>query len=290
MPRGVAQVLSTCKTIGRLEGKFPSADGDHEMTIANLNTKKRHELLFLLGLVAIVVWSAGSAAPVAAQAKTKVNPQDGLTYVWIPPGKFQMGCSPNDSECNQAEKPAHSVTITKGFWIGQMLVTQAAYKKVMGSDKTNPRDYQGDQYPINTMSWDNAQAYCEAVKMRLPTEAEWEYAARGGSAAARYAPLDKIAWYDGNSDGFAHKVGLKQANAYGLYDMLGNVWEWVGDWYRPYSAAPAVDPKGPPKGTFRMLRGGSWASVSSLVRVSLRLWSQPGDRNLNIFGVRCAGD
>lgn len=244
-------------------------------------------VLFLLIFVAVAAWRVGGAPSVAAQAKTKVNPEDGLTYVWIPPGTFQMGCSANDSDCNVSETPARSVTITKGFWIGQTPVTQAAYRKVTGG---NPGNSQGDRLPAGSLSWSDARTYCERVKMRLPTEAEWEYAARGGSAAARYAPLAQIAWYDANSGGTSHEVGQKQANGYGLYDMLGNVWQWVADRYGYYEDARAVDPQGPPSGEFRMLRGGSWASDASLVRVSLRLWSEPEDRALNIFGVRCAGE
>jgi len=246
-------------------------------------------LLPLLISSTIAVWRVDTAPAVAAQAKTKANPRDGLTYVWIPPGTFQMGCSPNDSECNRNETP-HSVRLTKGFWIGQTLVTQAAYKKVVGS---NPSAFKGDQLPVETVSWDDAQAYCKAVAMRLPTEAEWEYAARGGSPAARYAPLAQVAWYSANSDGTTHEVGKKQANDYGLYDTLGNVWEWVADWYGPYEAASTVDPKGPRTGRVRMLRGASFGLDGSFVRVSYRSWYDPGYRSYGdgyVNGFRCAGN
>jgi formylglycine-generating enzyme required for sulfatase activity len=246
-------------------------------------------LLALLISSAIAAWRVDTAASVAAQAKTKANPRDGLTYVWIPPGTFQMGCSPNDSECNRNETP-HSVRLTKGFWIGQTPVTQAAYKKVVGS---NPSAFKGDQLPVETVSWDDAQAYCKAVAMRLPTEAEWEYAARGGSPAARYAPLAQVAWYSANSDATTHEVGKKQANAYGLYDTLGNVWEWVADWYGPYEGASAVDPKGPRTGRLRMLRGASFGLDASFVRVSYRSWYDPGYHSYGdgyVNGFRCAGN
>jgi formylglycine-generating enzyme len=238
-------------------------------------------LLFVLGLAG--AWRIGTAPSVWAQATTKVNSQDGLTYVWIPPGTFQMGCSPDDSGCSDDESPAHKVTLTRGFWIGQTPVTQAAYKKVAGS---NPSNFKGDGLPVETVDWEDAQAYCSRVEMRLPTEAEYEYAARGGSLNARYAPADRMAWYYANSGRTTHEVGQKQVNGYGLYDMLGNVWEWVADWYGPYNAATAVDPKGPQTGQLRVLRGSSWDLDASVVRVSLRF--RPG---IGVHaGFRCAGN
>jgi formylglycine-generating enzyme required for sulfatase activity len=231
--------------------------------------------------------TAAQANSGAAPAKTEVNPKDGLTYVWIMPGTFQMGCSANDSDCVDFEKPVHSVTITKGFWIGQTLVTQVAYKKVMNA---NPSRFPGDQQPVENVSWDDAQAYCGKVDMRLPTEAEWEFAARGGNPAARFGPIDGIAWYNGNSNGAPHPVALKQANGYGLYDMLGDVWEWVADWYAPYDAAAATDPKGPPMGHARVLRGGSRTGVDTAIRVSARSWLEPGLSEDVDYGFRCAGN
>jgi formylglycine-generating enzyme required for sulfatase activity len=243
--------------------------------------------LLLLLFAAIAAWRVSAASPVAAQARTKVNPHDDLTYVWIPPGTFQMGCSPHDSECGYNENPAHSVALTRGFWIGQTPVTQAAYKKVVGA---NPSRFKGDRLPVETVTWDDANAYCKGVDMRLPSEAEWEYAARGGSPSAHYAPLGQIAWYSANSMGTTHEVGQKQANGYGLYDMLGNVWEWVADWYGPYGTAGAVEPKGSQTGQYHVLRGGSWSSADSLVRVSYRDWYVPGGRgSYYAFGFRCAG-
>ena len=258
-------------------------------------------LIYLALVLALVAtWRVTCVIPAAAQAKTKVNPQDGLTYVFVPPGTFQMGCSPGDSECGDEEKPPHAVTITNGFWIGQTPVTQEAFKKVVG---TNPTDFDIDvsaplgaksRFPIEGTSWDDAEAYCEAVSMRLPTEAEWEYAARGGSAAPTYGPLDQIAWYSADSGGAAHEVGQKRANGFGLYDMLGNVWEWVADWYGNYSGASASDPKGAAHGQQRVLRGGSWSYDASFVRVSFRLWDDPEgprrERPSPAFGFRCAGN
>jgi formylglycine-generating enzyme required for sulfatase activity len=218
--------------------------------------------------------------------RTRTNPKDGLTYVWIPPGTFTMGCSAGDGECNDSEKPAHQVTITRGFWIGQTPVTQEAYERVTG---TNPSRFRGARLPGEGVTWEEARAYCEAVGMRLPTEAEWEYAARGGDAAARYGPVDVVAWHRGNSDAKTHEVGQKQANGFGLYDMLGNVWEWVADWYERYHAGPVSDPRGPLSGTSRVLRGGSWYDDPRLARASYRLRIGPENR-FHYIGLRCAGD
>jgi formylglycine-generating enzyme required for sulfatase activity len=223
------------------------------------------------------------AMPASAQSQTEQNPLDGLKYVWIAPGAFQMGCSPSDSECAGDEKPVHSVTITKGFWIGKTLVTQAAFKKVRGSE---PSRFKGRNLPVEQVSWDDADAYCRSMNMRLPTEAEWEYAARGGNPAARYGPIDQIAWFDGKS---THPVAHKQPNAYGLYDMLGDVFEWTADWQGSYDGASQTDPTGPPSGTLRIARGGSFLYGERLVRVSSRYATAPVETFYD-FGFRCVAD
>jgi formylglycine-generating enzyme required for sulfatase activity len=224
-------------------------------------------------------------APLAAGAK-KVNPKDGLTYVWIPPGTFLMGCSPGDSECDADEKPAHQVTITKGFWLGQTPVTQQAYQRVTGQD---PSIFEGANLPVETVSWDESRAYCAAIGGRLPTEAEWEYAARAGSTGARYGSLDEIAWYGHNSGSKTHEVAQKAPNAWGLYDMLGNVWQWVADWFGNYASGPQSDPSGAASGQYRALRGGSWGGDARYVRGSDRLRLVPGNR-VSGFGLRCVGE
>jgi formylglycine-generating enzyme required for sulfatase activity len=218
----------------------------------------------------------------------RVNPKDGLTYVWVPPGKFRMGCSPGDKESSTNEKPAHRVMIRRGFWMGQTPVTQEAYQRVIG---TNPSHFRGPRLPVETVTWDEAKAYCKAVGMRLPTEAEWEYAARAGSTAVRYGDLDRIAWYSGNSQEQTHEVGGKYGNGFGLYDMLGNVWEWVADYYdgKYYAGSPAGDPSGPSGGQIRVLRGGSWHSILKATRVSCRRRNEPTVRSDRI-GFRCAGE
>jgi len=260
--------------------------------------------------IAIFIGVATAARAQTAQfaaGTSKINSKDGLTYVWIPPATFRMGClgpvSAGSEECLSNELPRHSITLSKGFWIGQTLVTQVAYRQVMGPDRST---FRGDQLPVDTASWDDAKAFCKRVGMRLPTEAEWEWASRGNMAAERYGPLDQIAWYRGNSSGQTHAVGQKQPNPYGLYDMLGNVWEWVADWYAPYRqvrpccddpAEAAVDPQGPLTGQYHVIRGGSWNDFSADVRMSLRDHptsprGDEGDRDYDNYsiGFRCVGD
>ena len=236
--------------------------------------------------------------------KLKLNPKDGLKYVWIPPGTFMMGCSPGDTECADDEKPPHQVTITKGFWLGRTEVTVGAYKRFTAAKgrrmPPEPNSYGrplnpgwgAEGMPIVDVTWDDAQAYCRWAGGRLPTEAEWEYAARGGSAQARYGSPDKVAWDSENSRKQMHPVGEKQANGFVLYDMLGNVWEWVNDWYDDnyYRSSPSQDPAGPATGELHVLRGGSWVDSSREVRVSIRsrIINDAGFDSTS--GFRCVGE
>jgi formylglycine-generating enzyme required for sulfatase activity len=223
------------------------------------------------------------------------NPKDGLKYVWIPPGTFMMGCSAGDSECFDQEKPAHQVTITKGFWIGQTPVTVGAYKRFAeATGRQMPpapnfnNGWTNEDMPIVNVSWNDAQAYCGWMGGRLPTEAEWEYAARGGSTEARYGSIDEVAWYSNNSGGQTHDVAQKRRNGFGLFDMLGNVWQWVNDWYdeKYYQNSPPQDPPGPTGGQLRVLRGGSWGTTPGGVRVAGRFRDNPVGR-YDVVGLRC---
>jgi formylglycine-generating enzyme required for sulfatase activity len=229
-----------------------------------------------------------------SSARTKLNPKDGLTYVWVPAGSFTMGCSPGDSDCKNDDyaKPAHRVSITRGYWIGQTEVTQEAYQRMTGS---NPSKFKGARLPVETVSWIEARAYCQAAGMRLPTEAEWEYAARGGDVLGRYGPLETVAWYFDNtrfgphSDEQTHEVARKQANGFGLYDMLGNVSEWVADWWEEYSAGAKTNPRGPASGRSRVVRGGSWTSRNYETQATHRESISP-DSGSELVGFRCAGE
>jgi formylglycine-generating enzyme required for sulfatase activity len=241
-------------------------------------------------------WRPEELALKVTPGPVEVNPKDGLTYVWIPPGSFRMGCSRWDFECGDDEKPPHQVSITRGFWLGQTEVTVGAYKRFAGATgKRMPftpdfnSDWATDSMPIVNVRWGDAQAYCAWAGGRLPTEAEWEYAARAASMGARYGSLDEIAWYDGNSGSQTHPVGQKRANGFGLYDMLGNVWQWVNDWadQNYYQNSPFQDPSGPTIGKLRVLRGGSMRASNRDVRVSCRNSAGPdylGDDS----GFRCA--
>src|SRR5215472_6672194 len=172
-----------------------------------------------------------SLAVLPLLAQTSAPPKHGLPleFVKISPGEFTMGCVDGDKDCADDEKPSRQVQITKAFEIGKYEVTQAQYEAVTGS---NPSTIKGPDRPVETVSRDEAKAFLEKLNAkndgyhyRLPTEEEWEYAARAGGA--NNPPLDEIAWYDGNSDDETHPVGTKKPNAWGIYDMLGNVREWV---------------------------------------------------------------
>jgi formylglycine-generating enzyme required for sulfatase activity len=265
--------------------------------------------------------SPPASKPPARPAKE--NSADGLKYVWIPPGTFLMGCSPGDSECYEREKPAHPVTLTRGFWMGQTEVRVSAFKlfaeatgKEMPSAPAFNSNWANGNMPMTRVNWNDASEYCTWAGGRLPTEAEWEYAARGGSPDARYGALDDIAWYVDNSgaqhlDGARilkedindynkmvadngnrpHAPARKSANGFGLYDTLGNLWEWVNDWYDPkyYAASPAQDPEGPGTGQYHVVRGGSWYHYERLSRVSYRVPVKPDDRN-DYYGFRCVAN
>jgi formylglycine-generating enzyme required for sulfatase activity len=267
---------------------------------------------------------------------TRLMQIEGLAYVWIPPGIFQMGCSPGDNDCYDEEKPSHPIKISKGFWIGQTSVTVAAFKRFTRSDqKPMPPEsnffgralnggWIDDDKPIADVTWDEAHDYCTWAGGRLPTEAEWEYAARGGTKQARYGLLDEIAWYADNSGlqrldsvrllradeanavgdvvtltqtlkrmnengNSIHEVRQKRANEYGLYDTLGNVAQWVNDWYDPdyYQNSPSEDPKGPSSGKLRVLRGGSWFDLPQYIRVSYRHRFDPRARDSGGLTFRC---
>jgi len=211
-------------------------------------------------LIYALALSAGTLLaqkPVAGKLRNSI----GMDFVKIAPGEFMMGCSRDDKECNPDENPRHRIQITKAFEIGKYEVTQAQWVAVM---KSNPSSNKSDTRPVETVSKLEAQDFIaklnamnDGYRYRLPTEAEWEYAARAGSESPYSGPLGQVAWYAANSEDETHPVGLKNPNAWGLYDTQGNVREWVSDFYTAnyYSNSPAVDPTGPEFGA-RGGRGG----------------------------------
>jgi formylglycine-generating enzyme required for sulfatase activity len=213
-----------------------------------------------------------------------------LKLVCIPAGKFIMG-SPDTEQGRQAiEGPQHAVTITKPFYMGVTEVTEEQYETVVGR---NPSQFMGPTNPVNTLCWDDAIAFCSTLSekthktVRLPTEAEWEYACRAGSTT-RFSfgdsdnALDEYAWYTGNWAGTIHPVGQKKPNAWGLYDMHGNVWEWCQDWFGAYAARAVTDPGGPSSGSGCVVRGGSANSYPHLCHSAARREHSKGDRYLNV--------
>ena len=188
----------------------------------------------------------------------------------VPAGSFTMGCN-STSECAGNEGPAHQVTLTNAFYMGKTEVTQAEWQAKMGS---NPSYFVGQpNHPVERVSWNmiasGSTSFMSLTGLRLPTEAEWEFACRAGTTTAHYGEVNAIAWYYQNWTTYGTQpVAGKLPNALGLYDTLGNVVEWVEDWYGPYSSGPVTNPTGPATGTYRLLRGGSWSY--SAPRVSIR--------------------
>jgi len=199
---------------------------------------------------------------------------DGM--VPVPAGEFKMG-GPKKHD----GKPIHAVHVD-GFRIDKFEVTQKEFEQVMGN---NPSRFKGEKRPVDSVTWKEASEYCEKAGKRLPSEAEWEYAARAGGKDDGYGGY----WYKGNSRKESHPVGEKKANALGIYDMLGNVWEWTADWFDAdyYKASPRENPKGPESGTERVVRGGSWGGAPLTVRAFFRLKLDPATQNHSV-GFRCA--
>jgi formylglycine-generating enzyme required for sulfatase activity len=221
----------------------------------------------------------------------------GIPVVFLPPGTFVMG-SPTEEPDRRPEEAQHTVTLSCPFALAQTPCTQSQWEKVMGG---NPSEFNGSDRPVEQVSWEEAVEYCrkltakqraegilpEGWEWRLPTEAEWEYAARAGTTGARYGELDAIGWYDGNSGNQTHPVSQKAANAWGLHDMIGNVWEWCSDWCGDYPTGNVTDQRGPRSGSDRVLRGGSCFLGAGIARSANRGRAVPGgNRYVRGLGFR----
>ncbi|MFO0926515.1 MAG: SUMF1/EgtB/PvdO family nonheme iron enzyme [Gemmataceae bacterium] len=216
-----------------------------------------------------------------------------MTFAWCPPGTFQMG-SPTDEAERSEDETLHRATLTEGYWLGVHEVTQKQWWAVM---RNNPSEFKGDDLPVEKVSWDDCQAFCKKLgektgkQFRLPSEAEWEYACRAGTTTPFHFG-DTLSTEQANYNG-DHTYGRGQkgvnrakttpvgsfaANAWGLYDMHGNVWEWCQDWYGGYPSEDIKNPQSPPDGTARVLRGGSWNNNPRGCRAASRRMFDPGFR------------
>jgi len=262
---------------------------------------------FVIGCI-VLFTTAGSAFSATKEPPTELTVDLGkgvkLELVLIPAGEFLMGSPESDKDAMSWEIPQHRVRITKPFYLGKYLVTQEQWEAVIGS---NPRPFKGPKNLAADVSWDdcqkflgelNAKSAAGAGKYQLPTEAQWEYACRAGSKT-KYcfgddaSKLGEYAWYDENSGNKTHPVGEKKPNAWGLYDMHGNVWEWCQDWYdaRYYEKSPTDDPTGSTGGSDRVLRGGSWSGTARSCRSAYRIRApEPGAIVLGLRVSRVPAD
>ena len=246
---------------------------------------------------------------VLAQSPKEITNSIGMKLVLIPKGTFTMG-SPIEEDGWEKDEKQHQVDISNDYYLGVTEVTQGQYERVMG---TNPSDNQkrdirmsdSSMYPVERVSWEDAVEFCKNLSdlpeekkvgrvYRLPTEAQWEYACRAGSKT-QYSfgessrSIGDYAWLQENSNNRTHPVGQKKPNAWGLYDMHGNVEEWCSDWYDKYPKGPVSDPGGPKEGTFRVLRGGSYHCDPTSCRSAHRIWYIPSSRYLYAYyGFRVA--
>jgi formylglycine-generating enzyme required for sulfatase activity len=257
------------------------------------------------------VWDAGLRAAITATglAWRVKDTATQMEMVLIPPGSFQMGCSASQGYyCSSSEHPVHTVTLTNAFYLGRYEVTQAQWQARMGSNpsyfQSPSSDVPADQVPnrpVERVSWNmiaGAGGFMAQTGMRLPTEAEWEYAYRAGTTTAYHgftgypsgtnddSLVGNIAWW-GGSAGYTHPVGQKRGNGFGLHDMAGNVFEWVNDWYELYSSGAQTDPTGPMTGDYRVFRGGAWYHDAYPLRASSRNSTSPNFPYYT-FGCRAA--
>ena len=233
--------------------------------------------------------------PIANSDNITIPVKDGISIdmVRVEAGTFTMGATAEMKNPDDDEKPTHQVTLTNDYYIGKYEVTQALWKAVMGK---NPSLFKGDNLPVEQVSWDDCQEFISKLNritgkmFRLPTEAEWEYAARGGNKSRGYQysgsnNLLDVAWCGDNSGSKTRAVGTKQPNELGIYDMSGNVWEWCQDRLGAYSSSSQVNPTGANSGSYRVSRGGSWCEFARLCRSSCRDLTSPGNRNYDL-GLR----
>ncbi|MBK9168015.1 MAG: SUMF1/EgtB/PvdO family nonheme iron enzyme [Bryobacterales bacterium] len=277
-------------------------------------------------LSAVVPYQAPARREPPKAGDTWEHPLDGLTAVWIRAGSFAMGCSPNDTMCEDDERPARRVTLTKGFWMHRTEVTAGAFRKFfaaldrpmpapprMGPMELNP-GWAREELPMLGVTWHEANAYCTWIGGRLPSEAEWEYAARAGTTEASHGPVPEVAWFADNTGrepldsedmirnqrarymeilaangNRPQPVATKPANAFGLHDMLGNAAEWTADWHGSYEDAAVADPRGPAEGERKITRGGGWSIYASRARASSRGKSSLDSRT-SFTGFRCVID
>ncbi len=247
--------------------------------------------------------SRPTAKESSARTPERTDGRSGIRWQRIPPGTFTMGCTSGDTECETGEYPARRVTLTKAFLMAETETTVSqfeAFARTTGAQMPpRPAFPAGSDHPIVNVSWDEAVQFCRWAGGRLPSEAEWERAARGGTDAGRYPWGNSITHRYANYLGTGetdHWTGTSPvrgfgANQFGLYDMSGNVWEWVEDWYEEsyYERGSRTDPLGPGAGQQRVLRGGSWSNGPRNLRVSFRFRSPPADRFVS-YGFRCASE
>jgi len=218
---------------------------------------------------------------------------NGIECVYVSAGTFTMG-SLTSEQNPYSNELKHNVTLTQGYWISKYEITQAQYIEVIGTNPSNSYGV-GNNYPVYYVNWDDAVTFCSAVGGALPTEAQWEFAARGGNKSNGYIysgsdNLDEVGWYWNNAGTYAYEckpVGTKSPNELGIYDMSGNLWEWVSDWYSDvyYNNGSVTNPAGPATGNFRVIRGGSWLHEAGACEVANRDNAYPSDK-YRIFGFR----
>ena len=274
----------------------------------------RNVVIWSVVLVAMAANALGEEPKLVGQGKavaggkTKSPPKEltvdlgkgiKLEMVLISAGEFKMGSPDSEEGAYDWEEPQHRVRITKPFYLGKYLVTQEQWEAVMGN---NPSGFKGTKNPVETVSWDDCQQFVgklnakvgtQGGKFVLPTETQWEYACRAESKT-RFcfgddeSKLGEYAWYRANSDEKTHPVGQKKPNAWGLYDMHGNVWEWCQDWWKNeyYKESAVDDPTGPIRGRFRVIRGGGWTDRARMCQSAYRSTGLPGDR-YSLPGLAC---
>jgi len=235
--------------------------------------------------------------PKKSTATSQTFTVGGVTFkmIKVEGGTFTMGgTAEQGSDAYYYEKPTHRVTLSS-YYIGETEVTQALWQAVMGN---NPSNWKGSNLPVEQVSWEDCQNFVRELNrmtgknFRLPTEAEWEFAARSGNKTTGYKysgsnAINKVAWYTSNSGSRTHEVKTKSPNELGIYDMSGNVWEWCQDWYGDYSSSPQTNPTGASSGSYRVFRGGSWINLAGDCRVSFRSGDAPSLQRSNL-GLRLA--